>query len=191
MKALLIRLRDEYYKYKLGRNKLSLKLKLGSPVKVNWKGVGVEKNCRLMIDSGSIVRGALHCQKEQATLKIGKNSFVGSMSTIVSSEFVSIGDSVLISHDCYITDTDGHSLDADIRCLDIPNRWKGFKNWDVVESEMIDIRDNVWIGPKSIILKGVVVGEGSVVCAGSVVTREVPANVVVAGIPAKVIKELK
>ena len=53
------------------------------------------------------------------------------------------------------------------------------------------IRDNVWIGFNAVILKGVTVGENSIVAAGAVVTKSVPANVAVAGNPAVVVKELK
>jgi acetyltransferase-like isoleucine patch superfamily enzyme len=53
------------------------------------------------------------------------------------------------------------------------------------------ISDNVWIGMNAIILKGVTIGENSVVAAGAVVTKSVPANVVVAGNPAVVTKELE
>ena len=65
------------------------------------------------------------------------------------------------------------------------------KNWEVVKSKEIAIENDVWIGMKSIILKGVTIGEKSIVAAGSVVTKSVPANTIVAGNPAKVVKHLK
>lgn len=55
----------------------------------------------------------------------------------------------------------------------------------------VEIKDYVWVGARSIILQGVSVGEGAVIAAGSVVTRDVPAYAIVAGTPAKVIKERK
>lgn len=64
------------------------------------------------------------------------------------------------------------------------------KNWDVVKSKPIKICDDAWIGMNCIILKGVTIGEGAIVGAGSVVTKDVPAWTVVAGNPAKVVKTL-
>jgi acetyltransferase-like isoleucine patch superfamily enzyme len=52
------------------------------------------------------------------------------------------------------------------------------------------IKDNVWIGMNAVILKGVTIGENSVVAAGAIVSKNVPANVIVAGNPAIVVKEL-
>ena len=51
------------------------------------------------------------------------------------------------------------------------------------------IKDNAWIGMSAIILKGVTVGEGAIVAAGSVVTKDVPPHTIVAGVPARVIKK--
>jgi maltose O-acetyltransferase len=59
------------------------------------------------------------------------------------------------------------------------------------ESREIIIEDDVWIGAKATILKGVKIGQGAVVAVGSVVTKDIPANAIAAGVPAKVIKEEK
>ena len=63
-------------------------------------------------------------------------------------------------------------------------------NWDQVNSKPIFIKKNAWIGMRSIILKGVTVGEGSIVAAGSVVTKDVPDYTLVAGNPAVIKKKL-
>ena len=57
------------------------------------------------------------------------------------------------------------------------------------KSKPIVIEDNVWIGVNVLILKGVTIGHGSVIAAGSIVTRDIPCNCLAAGIPAKVIRE--
>ena len=76
----------------------------------------------------------------------------------------------------YITDSDWHGL------------YDRTRRSDAVSP--VHIGDNVWLGDHATILKGVTIGENSVVAAAAVVTRDVPANVVVAGNPAKVVKNL-
>ncbi|MDP5158573.1 MAG: hypothetical protein NWQ07_08360 [Flaviramulus sp.] len=65
-----------------------------------------------------------------------------------------------------------------------------YKDWSNVKSSPIVVKNKVWIGFNSIILKGVIIGEGAIVGAGSVVTIDVPDWTVVAGNPAKVIREI-
>lgn len=117
----------------------------------------------------------------KGTLRIGDN--VGISGTTISvSEAVTIGNNVLIGSGCLITDTDGHPLDIEKR--HVPNYY------DYVVNSPVIIGDDVFIGARSIILKGVNIGQGAVVGAGSVVTKDVPPHTIVAGNPAKVVKEL-
>jgi len=135
---------------------------------------------RLDNDSRLVVKGEFRiyyggdiCVFEGGTLEFG-GGFCNSNVKIRCKERISIGKNVAISHDVTIMDSDGgHTLDYD-----------GYKS-----SSPIEIADNVWIGSRAMILKGVTIGEGAVVAAGSVVTKDVPANTVVAGVPAKVIRE--
>jgi acetyltransferase-like isoleucine patch superfamily enzyme len=84
-----------------------------------------------------------------------------------------------------ISGTDFHSVDPEIRLLQM----KGSKiKHESVHKKQITIGNNVWVGWGSIILKGVSVGDNSVIAAGSVVVRDVPSNCIVAGNPAKVVK---
>ena len=64
------------------------------------------------------------------------------------------------------------------------------KTWDDVVIRPTIIEEDVWIGVNAIILKGIIIGKGAIVAAGAVVTKNVPPNTIVAGNPAKVIKEL-
>lgn len=64
-------------------------------------------------------------------------------------------------------------------------------NWDKSEHSAIVIEDDVWIGERSTILKGVTVGKGSIVASNSVVTKNVPPMSIVAGNPARVVKHLE
>jgi len=83
----------------------------------------------------------------------------------------------MMANGVYITDSDWHGI------YDRTDRDS--------EVKPVHIGDNVWLGDHSMVLKGVTIGENSVVAAGAVVTRDVPPNVVVAGSPATVVKELE
>ena len=106
-----------------------------------------------------------------ATLNLGK-SFINSNCKIRCGNSITIGDDCAISHDVTILDSDFHKL------LDT--------NRNV--SEPVTIGDHVWIGTRCTILKGVTIGDGAVIGAGSIVTKDVPAYSLTAGIPSKVIK---
>lgn len=149
------------------------------------------KQTTIHLGNQVIIKGTLHCQKEAAKIIVGDRVFLGARSVIASSNKIIIGNDVLISQNCYITDNDGHSTNSKIRSKDVPNRFQGFKDWSVVNCEPIKIGDKSWIGPNSTILKGVEVGEGAIVAAGSVVTKNVPPYVLVGGVPAKFIKGVK
>jgi len=107
-----------------------------------------------------------------ARLTIGDYSSVGDRTQIHCCEKVSIGNYVLISWDVNILENNFHTTTDG-----------GIKSAPVI------IEDRAWIGCRVIILAGVTVGEGAIVAAGSVVTRDVPPGMLVAGNPAKVIRE--
>lgn len=94
---------------------------------------------------------------------------------ISSAASVTIGDNCMIAAGAYITDCDWH---------DIHNRAA------IGKAEPVTIGENAWIGDSAIICKGVTIGENSVVGAGAVVVKSVPANSIVAGNPAKVVKTI-
>ncbi len=110
-----------------------------------------------------------------------------------------IEDNVFIAWGSTIYDHNSHSLDYRDREEDILQQLRDYrlgqsfianKNWEVVDSKPILIKSNAWIGMNCIILKGVTIGEGAIVGAGSVVTKDVPDWTVAGGNPAKVIKVL-
>lgn len=116
----------------------------------------------------------------QARIQIGDDcGFTGG--AIVAAERIQIGCRVLVGANCTITDTDFHPLEAAARQQDI---LAGAHRPVVIE-------DDVFIGMNCLILKGVTLGRGSVVGAGSVVTKDVPAGVIVAGNPARVIRPIQ
>lgn len=114
-------------------------------------------------------------------IKIGTNVGI-SQSAIVSHCSVVIGDNVDIGGGCTIYTSDFHSLDYKIR--NSKEDQKNKKNAPVI------IEDNVFIGARSLILKGVVIGKNSIIGAGSVVTKSIPSNQIWAGNPARFIRNL-
>lgn len=88
-------------------------------------------------------------------------------------ESIKIGKNVAISHDVIIMDSDFHEL--------------GTEGYEMTKP--IIIGNYVWIGTRVTILKGVNIGDGAIVAAGSVVTKDIPPNCIAAGVPARVIKE--
>lgn len=144
----------------------------------------------------------LSCQivfeSEEGHVNIGNYCYIGP-SKLISRSRITIEDYVTIAWGGYIYDHDSHSLDYrermkdNERQIDDALHGRSFiqsKDWSVVNSKPIVIRKHAWIGMNVIILKGVEIGEGAIVGAGSVVTKDVPAWTVVAGNPAKVIKTL-
>jgi acetyltransferase-like isoleucine patch superfamily enzyme len=106
--------------------------------------------------------------------RLGKNVFINHACSFLDIGGITIEDDVLIGPRVNIT-SENHPLDPADRKALIPGP--------------VHIKRNAWIGAGATILPGVTVGENAVVAAGAVVSRDVPPNTVVAGIPAKVVKE--
>lgn len=109
-----------------------------------------------------------------------KSGFCNSDTKIRCKEKITIGEDAVISHNVTIEDFDGHQL---FNVLENGTKEK------LSISAPITIGNHVWIGAKATILKGVTIGDGAVVAAGSVVTSDIPAHCLCAGVPAKVIRE--
>lgn len=126
----------------------------------------------------SNLQGAIYLENG-ASLKIENN--VGMSSTRMwIHDSVTIGDNVKIGAFVLITDTDAYPMDYMVRRTSN----EGTKSAPIV------IEDDVWVGAHSIILKGVTIGARSIIGAGSVVTKSIPADCVAAGNPCKVIKSI-
>lgn len=107
----------------------------------------------------------------------GKNAYANFNLTVLDNGKVEVGDNVMIGPNVQLL-TACHPLDVDER------------NAHIEFTKPIIIRDNVWIGGGVTVLPGVTIGQNSVIGAGSVVTKDIPDNVVAAGNPCKVIKEI-
>ncbi len=152
----------------------------------------------LKIGDNSIVSGHFIFEKDSGAVTIGDNTFIGG-GTFICIEAIEIGNDVMFSWGCTVVDNNSHSLIWDQRKDDVKDWKKGldegrtgkYKDWSHVQKAKIKIKDKAWIGFNSIILKGVTIGEGAIVGAGSVVTKDVPDWAVVAGNPARIIKYVK
>ena len=145
--------------------------------------IGNEFKCNNKIKSNSIglIQPCIfNISTSGSKIIIGNNVGI-SGSSINATTTVTIEDNVLIGSGCLISDTDSHPLLWDDRL---------YNNNDKTSKAPITIKKNAFIGARSIILKGVTIGEGAVVGAGSVVSKDVPALSVVCGNPAKIVKTL-
>jgi acetyltransferase-like isoleucine patch superfamily enzyme len=106
-------------------------------------------------------------------LEVGNNVFINYGSSLVSSAHLKIGDGCLIGTHVMVMDCDFHRVED--------------KAWDTTGQPIV-LEDRVWLGNRSMVLKGVRIGHDAVVAAGSVVTRDVPPRSVVAGVPARVVR---
>jgi acetyltransferase-like isoleucine patch superfamily enzyme len=149
----------------------------------------------LNIGNNCIVDGNFVFETTTGSIAIGNNTFIGG-STFICVNNITIGNDVMISWGCTVVDNNAHSLISSERADDVKDALRAkhegktgiYKDWSVVKSAPITIKDKAWIGFNSIILKGITIGEGAVVGAGSVVTKDVPDYTIVAGNPAIIVK---
>jgi maltose O-acetyltransferase len=114
-----------------------------------------------------------------ARLRMGSNVSINRLSTINATGGITIGDDVLIGPYVLLQSQD-HRFDDPF----VPFNRQGYRR------RPIAIGSNVWIGARATVLAGVTIGDGVVVAAGSVVTKDVPAGVLVAGVPARVLRRV-
>lgn len=115
------------------------------------------------------------------TIKIGDNTSIGEYCHVTAAQEITIGNGVLTGRFCYISDNNHGESDYEslqIRPADRELYIKG----------PVHIGNNVWMGDRVCILSGVTVGDGAVIAANAVVTKDVPAYSVVGGVPAKILK---
>jgi len=161
--------------------------------KVNtWRSILIGSGCSLSIGEGTIIDGTIITELDGASITFGKNCYMGG-SQIISACEVEIGDDVLISWGIWFYDHNSHGLKWSERSEDVKKHYTGgaaVKDWSNVKKGKIKVCDKAWIGFNAIILKGVTIGEGSIVASGSVVTKDVPPWTIVGGNPAKIIREI-
>lgn len=151
--------------------------------------IKISHHCRML--------GTIVC-KEKATVSIGSYSTIQTGVNLLCLEKIEIGHYVGIGSGTLLVDNNNHSTDPvewvkhRIRTAPGGVGYPGLGNgWELSDSAPIIIGNAVWIGANSIILKGVTIGDGSIVARNSFVTKDVPPYTIVGGFPAKVIKEIE
>lgn len=134
-------------------------------------------NSKLIMKDNSYINDYTFVNLKNCILKLGNNSFLNRNCTVLGEADIILGDNVLIAHGCNLI-----SVNHGIKERDVPIALQSSAN------SPISIGNNVWIGCQSIILPGVTIGDGAVVAAGSVVTKNVGEYEVVGGNPAKLLK---
>ena len=162
---------------------------VGQGTKLAWRRLNHIRGNWLSIGEHSIVQANILFEETGGTMRIGNRTYIGK-SDLICYRSVDIGNDVVMSWGITITDHDSHNVDWQHRKNDVMQWSKGRKDWTHVSYAPVVIADKVWIGFNASILKGVTIGEGAVVGACSVVTRDVAPFSVVAGNPARLIRNL-
>lgn len=137
-------------------------------------------------------------EKDSGHISIGNRCLISGV--LISIDNIKIGDDVIIAWDTLVYDHNSHSINWMERKEDTYGEYENYlkygspvanKNWSVVKSKPIIIENKVWIGTGCKIMKGVTIGEGAVIAAGSVVVKNVDPWTVVGGNPAQFIKRIE
>jgi acetyltransferase-like isoleucine patch superfamily enzyme len=167
-------------------------VRLGSGVRLNGAPlVDIREGCQLHIGAGTVLNSSnagyhlnmhspvkLLADRPGARIRIGANCRIHG-ACVHAYELIEIGDGCLIAANTQIMDGPGHDL-----CLESPEKRIQTRGG----SKPVRIGNNVWIGAGAMILPGVTIGDGTVVGAGSIVTKSLPAGVLAAGNPARVVR---
>lgn len=164
-------------------------LRIGCCSRVAFWRIRPVRGNQLIIGEQSIVETKIVFERAEAVVYVGDRTYIGS-GIISVAESLIIGNDVMFAWGVTVSDHNSHSVIFSERTNDVVNWLNGKKDWTSVHCAPVKVCDKAWIGFNSIILKGVTVGEGAVVGAGSVVTKDVPPWTIVAGNPARVIREI-
>jgi acetyltransferase-like isoleucine patch superfamily enzyme len=143
----------------------------------------------IRLGAHTMVRGTLNVLAATGHIHMGTHCYVGSGAQLWSQIGIDIGNRVLIAHHVDIHDTNAHPVDPEVRAKETIGTLERLsaQDWSLVACAPVRIEDDVWLGFKSTVLKGVTIGRGAIVAAGAVVTEDVPAKSIVAGNPARVV----
>ncbi|MBV4357836.1 acyltransferase [Pinibacter aurantiacus] len=151
--------------------------------KKGYPNVKIGNNCYLCCN--------IMLQDDAAQVIIGDGTYIGPGTLIFCKEKITFDNDIMVSWDCTFIDTNAHSLHSKERASDVADSMKGplHKNWAVVKNAPVHIKSKSWIGFNSIILKGVTLEEGTIIGAGSVVSKSTEDYGIYAGNPAVLVKK--
>ena len=132
------------------------------------------------------IRASICLDRSTSVIEIGDNTGLSSP-CIWAKERITIGNRVRVGGDCILMDSDAHNLDYRVRSSN-EQIDKISKDIATAKTAPIVIEDDVLIGTRCIVLKGVTIGARSIIGSGSVVTKSIPADCIAAGNPCKVIR---
>lgn len=151
----------------------------GMPLVLGPVRIAFGKNVRI---SGQTTITGRTCNAVDPLLTVGSNVDIGWQTTIAVGRNVTIGDNVRIAGRAFLAGYPGHPIDAMARA-------KGLPDTDDQVRDIV-IENDVWLATGVMVLAGVTIGKGTIVAAGSTVTRDLPPFVLAGGSPARVIKTL-
>jgi len=145
----------------------------------------------ITIGKNSHIAGNLTVWANAGKIEIGDSTFIGEGSRVFSAKHIRIGDRVQIAHGCNIFDNNIHSLNSVERHKEYVQNVTGglVKLFSLKEKDVV-IENDAWLGASVIVLKGVTIGKGAIVGAGSVVTKDIPDHTIAVGNPARVIRTI-
>lgn len=168
------------FKSKISNAQKNLYLYGGLPLITGHPEISIGDDCRV---SGCTTFSARSAARQRPVLEIGNNVDIGWQTTIAIGSKVKLGNNVRIAGRALLAGYPGHPLNTEDRAAGLPE----------CDDQVGDIilEDDVWLATNVSIISGVTIGRGTVVAAGSVVTKDLPAGVIAAGVPAKVIRRLE
>lgn len=150
--------------------------------------IGIHNKDQIVLGKEVKLSGCLSVGKK-GKITLGDYTMMGRKSMIQAHNKIEIGRFGFIGPESWIQDSNNHSIYAKDRIVDTLGADKGIDGTNTV-TKPIKIGNHVFIGRRAMILKGVTIGDRSIVAAGAIVTHDVPEDVIVAGNPAKVVKKI-
>lgn len=169
--------------YTLGKNS-----SISNPNKI----MNSSKNkLKINIGENSVLRCEIQILGHGGQVNVGNYCFIGENSYIWSGKKITIGDRVLIGHNCNIFDNDIHPFDKDERHAQFKDILSSghSKKINLNDDEVV-IEDDVWIGANVTVMKGVKIGKGAIVGAGSIVTKDIEPFTINVGNPSKILRRI-